>query len=354
MSQIDYNILLDMIRPLITKRDTVMREAIPAEIRLAITLRYLATGDSYASLSFLFKVSTQSISKIVPEVAKSICSALKDYIKDTGDWRVVANNFDKNWNFPHCCGAMDGKHVLIRCPQNSGSTFFNYKGTFSIVLFGVVDADYCFTYVNVGYQGRISDGGVFKNTEFGKRLEKNQLKLPKEEALPGRTLPIPYGLVADDAFPLTTNIMKPFPGEITRNSPNSIFNYRLSRARRIVENAFGLLSAVFRIFRKPLELTELEIAINVVLCCIYLHNLLRKQCSSRNIHAPFGTFDSEDASCGEIIPGSWRKTTQSDRGLQPLSSIPRKPSNDAKEVRNEFQQYFLSEEGSVQWQDKYM
>lgn len=81
MSQIDYNILLDMIRPLITKRDTVMREAIPAEIRLAITLRYLATGDSYASLSFLFKVSTQSISKIVPEVAKSICSALKDYIK---------------------------------------------------------------------------------------------------------------------------------------------------------------------------------------------------------------------------------------------------------------------------------
>ncbi|XP_037917509.1 uncharacterized protein LOC119655612 isoform X3 [Hermetia illucens] len=125
MSQIDYNILLDMIRPLITKRDTVMREAIPAEIRLAITLRYLATGDSYASLSFLFKVSTQSISKIVPEVAKSICSALKDYIKDTGDWRVVANNFDKNWNFPHCCGAMDGKHVLIRCPQNSGSTFFN-------------------------------------------------------------------------------------------------------------------------------------------------------------------------------------------------------------------------------------
>ncbi|CAD7088081.1 unnamed protein product [Hermetia illucens] len=253
-----------MIRPLITKRDTVMREAIPAEIRLAITLRYLATGDSYASLSFLFKVSTQSISKIVPEVAKSICSALKDYIKlpqDTGDWRVVANNFDKNWNFPHCCGAMDGKHVLIRCPQNSGR-------------------------------------------------------------------------------------------EITRNSPNRIFNYRLSRARRIVENAFGLLAAVFRIFRKPLELTELETAIDVVLCCIYLHNFLRKQSSSRNIHAPFGTFDSEDASCGEIIPGSWRKTTQSDRGLQPLSSIPRKPSNDAKEIRNEFQQYFLSEE--VQWQDKHM
>ncbi|CAD7084400.1 unnamed protein product [Hermetia illucens] len=315
-----------MIRPLITKRDTVMREAIPAEISLAITLRYLATGDSYASLSFLFKVSTQSISKIVPEVAKSICSALKDYIKDTGDWRVVANNFDKNWNFPHCCGAMDGKHVLIRCPQNSGSTFFKYKGTFSIVLFGVVDADYCFTYVNVGCQGRISDGGVFKNTEFGKRLEKNQLKLPKEEALPGRTLPIPYVLVAVDAFPLTTNIMKPFPGEITRNSPNRIFNYRLSRARRIVENAFGLLAAVFRIFRKPLELTELETAIDVVLCCIY------------NTCITF--YESN------LPPEIY---------THPLVLLIRKMPVVAKlyPVHGE-KRHNQTEEGSVQWQDKYM
>ena len=81
MSLEDLTTILEKIRPQISKKNTVMREAIPAEIRLAITLRYLATGDSYASLSFLFKVSKQSISYIVSETMRSINEALKDYIK---------------------------------------------------------------------------------------------------------------------------------------------------------------------------------------------------------------------------------------------------------------------------------
>jgi hypothetical protein len=68
--------------------------------------------------------------------------------------------------------------------------------------------------------------------------------------LPGSETPIPYVLVADDAFPLTSYLMKPYAGKLTKGSAKSVFNYRLSRARRIVENAFGLLSSVFRIFYK--------------------------------------------------------------------------------------------------------
>jgi hypothetical protein len=65
---------------------------------------------------------------------------------------------------------MDGKHILLQCPANSGSQFFNYKVTFNIVLFAVVDANYCFKYAHVGCQGRISDGGVFRITPFSKKL----------------------------------------------------------------------------------------------------------------------------------------------------------------------------------------
>ncbi len=81
MSPDDFSLLLEVVRGQISKQNTVMRNAIPAEIRLAITLRYLATGDSYPSLSFMFHVSKQSISEIIPETARSIKEVLQDYIK---------------------------------------------------------------------------------------------------------------------------------------------------------------------------------------------------------------------------------------------------------------------------------
>ena len=67
------------------------------------------------------------------------------------------------WQFPHCIGAIDGKHIALFSPVNSGSTYFNYKGFLSIVLLALVDADYKLTYVDIGCQGPISDGRIFKN-----------------------------------------------------------------------------------------------------------------------------------------------------------------------------------------------
>lgn len=80
MSIIDFEFLLNKIELLI-KKQTRLRIPIPPKIRLAITLRYLATGDSYRSLHYLFKVSTSAISLIVPEVCKALNTVLKDQIK---------------------------------------------------------------------------------------------------------------------------------------------------------------------------------------------------------------------------------------------------------------------------------
>lgn len=81
MSQTDFDNLLNIVLPAIAKQDTQLRKAIPARIRLAITLRYLATGDSFESLHFLFKISPQLISKIIPEVCQALNEALKEEIK---------------------------------------------------------------------------------------------------------------------------------------------------------------------------------------------------------------------------------------------------------------------------------
>lgn len=91
------------------------------------------------------------------------------------EWRTVAQGFHKQWNFPHCVGALDGKHVVIQKPGKSGLTYLNYKHTFSIVLMAVVDSGYKFMYVNVGAQGRMSDVGIFNNCQFFRAIQTNKL-----------------------------------------------------------------------------------------------------------------------------------------------------------------------------------
>ncbi|CAH2088681.1 unnamed protein product [Euphydryas editha] len=96
---------------------------IPAKIRLALTLRYLATGDSYKSLHYLFKVSTPAISQIIPEVCKAINSVLKDQIKlpqTPAEWLSIEEGFRRK--FPRCVGAIDGKHIDVRYAASAPPT----------------------------------------------------------------------------------------------------------------------------------------------------------------------------------------------------------------------------------------
>ena len=90
-----------------------------------------------------------------------------------------------------CLGAMDGKHVEIVPPPGSGSQFYNYKGDFSIVLLALVDADLKFRFVDVGTNGRISDGGVWSKSALKKAIEVNTLNIPDTQQLPGTNVLVP-------------------------------------------------------------------------------------------------------------------------------------------------------------------
>ncbi len=189
--------------------------------------------------------------------------------KTETEWKLIAHEFNTQWNFPHCIGALDGKHILIKPPPVSGSYYFNYKHTFSIVLLALVDANYKFIYVDVGCNGRISDGGVFRNSTLSGALESKTLNIPLSEHFPDENIHIPYMIVADDAFPLKDYIQKPF-GQLGLTSEKRIFNYRLSRARRVVENSFGILANRFRVFMAPISLCPEKVEIIVIACCNYL------------------------------------------------------------------------------------
>lgn len=265
------------------------------------------------------------------------------------EWKKITKVFEERWNFPHCCGAIDGKHVVLQAPIKSGSEYFNYKSTFSVVLMAMCDANYCITYVNIGSPGRMSDGGVFQNCKLSEYMENSNINFPSDDVLPGTDKVLHYVVVGDNAFPLRTNVMVPYPGTHDKGSAKRVFNYRLSRARRVIENVFGIMAAVFRIFRTPMMLCP-DKANTIIKTCVMLHNFLRRSKTSRTSYTPQGTFDDEQN--GKVIPGSWRGDNEGMTSFKPLKSVPRRSRVDAETVRQEFAHYF-STTGQVSWQNEY-
>lgn len=168
------------------------------------------------------------------------------------EWLKIANRFYKEWNFPNCLSALDGKHVAFRTKKVDGSFYFNYIQFHSLILMTLVDADYNFLYVDVGCNGRTSDGGVYNKSSLCRAVEGNLLNFRKDAISPKSTTKIAYVIVADDAFRLSNRMMKP-TGQ-RANEAEKVFNYRLSRARRVVENAFGILCNRFQILQKDINL----------------------------------------------------------------------------------------------------
>lgn len=218
--------------------------------------RYLSTGLSFKALTFDFNLGKSTISCIVFETCQVIWTILQptEMSQPTNEkWIEISKQYYLKTNFPNCLGAIDGKHIRCKNPNNSGSNFYNYKKFFSIILMAVVDSNLCFTAKDVGAYGKEGDSSVFKNCPFGKKLYSNQLNIPVPVCLPNiNDNPQPFVFIGDEAFALHINLLRPYPGRgltLTRK----VFNYRLSRARRMVECAFGVLANKWRILHTPIQ-----------------------------------------------------------------------------------------------------
>ena len=293
--------LVQLVGPFIAKKQCNSRIPIPPAERIVITLRHLASGDSQQSQSFNFRVGRATVCHIIRETCCGIWNALSNtYLRgpeSKDDWRKIANDFESQWNFQHCLGALDGKHVAMECPKNGGSCYYNYKGFHSLVLMAMCDANYCFTLVDIGSYGGDNDASIFSQSEMGIAFENRTIDIPKPEAVNGSTLP--YVVVSDEIFPLKQWLIKPSPGKVLSNQ-KLIYNYRLSRCRRTIENAFGILAARWRIFRRPIR-ASISTVEGIIKACTCLHKYLMQ--TENASYVPSGFVDAEDEA-GCIIPGS--------------------------------------------------
>lgn len=217
--------LLNRVTPLLKKQSTTMRKPLSVAEKLACTLRFLATGESYSSLQYQFRISKSSISIFIPQVCEAIYVTLKDtyllFPNTEEGWLKISNDNYKSWQFPNTIGCIDGKHIAIFNPPDSGSLFYNYKKFYSVVLLALVKHNYQFLYVNVGCQGRLSDGAVFKSSDLYRGIVSNTLNIPNPRPLPKTGDPcwdeseypkLPFLIVRDDAFQLSTHMIKPYSG----------------------------------------------------------------------------------------------------------------------------------------------
>ena len=293
--------LLERLSPRLEKEQTFMRTPLSPGLKLALTLRHFASGNTYSSMKFSWRVPHNTISIVVREVCQAIIDEYLDELitcpTTPEAWLELARRFLEKWNFPHTCGAVDGKHLACRCPPDSGSQYFNYKGFYSILLFALVDADYKFIWADLSGKGAASDAQVYNDSELKQLIDDGTIGFPDPDPLPNDNEDVPYFLVGDDAFALRPSMMKPYSRRgLTREERR--FNYRLSRARRVVENAFGILAQCFQVFLTTMQHSPETIKL-IATACMLLHNLMRTR---------YPALQNQDLDLNrDCVPGDWRQ-----------------------------------------------
>lgn len=292
----------------------------------------MATGTNFSALHFDFLMGVSTISNIIKETCDILWKVLQPKemsVPTTEDWLQISKSFYEKTQFPNCVGAVDGKHVRLECPKNSGSQYFNYKHFYSLILLAICDADYCFRIIDVGSYGKESECNVFKKSVFGKNLYADKVNFPPDKVLPGdeEGIPQPYVIVGDEAFALNKHLLRPFPGK-SLNDQRRVFNYRLSRARQNIECTFGILSNKWRIFHAPI-LASPDFAVKITKAACVLHNFVRRR----------DGFSAEDTFNCKLEDYTTKKGVGN-------------ASLEAKEVREYFVNYINSPGNILSWQNK--
>ncbi|KAJ8875935.1 hypothetical protein PR048_023843 [Dryococelus australis] len=301
--------------------------------RCVIIYRCLVAGDSMRSISYQYILVPNTVSKFFLEVCKVLWLVLMSNVftpltKEA--WRTWATEYDAKADFPRCLAAIDGKHCVVQALPGTGSQFYNYKGSYSVVLLAAVSAQYRFIMVDIGTEERSSDRDILKNSAFGRALARNELDFPPPEPISDSTELFPYVFVADEAFPLTTNMMR--PALASNDCRKYIWDFicKVAHLPTAHSGSLPLVRAIIKVTTclRNWLLTEEE----------NLQPEERKYCSSR-------TPDSVDQD-GNIIEGQWRTEVSDDNALRDLPPAMRLGSNRYSEaaanIREEYTDFFLS------------
>ena len=145
-------------------------------------------GDEQKTIATSYRLGRSTVHYITWETCEALWTDLQPLhmaIPTEDVWLDIAKEFWQRWDFPNCIGAIDGKHVKIKAPNDSGSEYFNYKKFFSLVMMVVADVRYHVTLLDVGESGHNNDAGIFGRSDIGIGLANNTLNISDRMRVPG-------------------------------------------------------------------------------------------------------------------------------------------------------------------------
>uniref|UniRef100_A0A3Q3F1G4 DDE Tnp4 domain-containing protein n=1 Tax=Labrus bergylta TaxID=56723 RepID=A0A3Q3F1G4_9LABR len=235
------------------------------EVEMLVFLYWLASATSYRVVAEAFAIPTQTVFDLVHKASKRVLAIVKRVIRfpTAAEMDRVGAGFARlagSAVFARVAGSIDGCHVRVVAPAAHEQAYLNRRLFHSIQFQAICDHRGKFLDVFVGYPGSVHDARVLRHSD----VYVHQLYPPQA-----------WFLIEDGGYPciqdpitLITPYQEPVQSPVHRR-----FNGKLSRARLVVEQAFGIMKTRWRtIFLKAMEV-RIPFAVEVITCCAVLHNL---------------------------------------------------------------------------------
>ena len=243
MSWATFEYICRLVGPAIARQNTRMRDAIPVEKRVAVSLWRLATGECYCSCGLMIGLAKPTVVKCCHEFVEAICRLQDDFIKFPSTRAEISRKiegFTEKSKVPNVVAAIDGSHIPIKTPKENHEDYFNRKHFYSYLVQGIVDSS-----------------GLFLSVATGFLME------PTMDL--GGTVIRPL-VLGDSAYILKTWLLPVIKDNGALNRDQKKFNKELSKARIVSEHAFGLLKGRWRALLKHLDEDHWRIPNTIIAC----------------------------------------------------------------------------------------
>lgn len=242
-------------------RLAVGRNPVSPELKIYVTIWYLANQETFRQLSDRFGIALSTAYEVIREMTSFLVRESSKYIKwpKPEEYPGISNEFEKFAGIKGIIGAIDGCHIRIRKPQQCPMDYYNRKKYYSVLIQGVVDHTKKFIDVSCGEPGSMHDWRVLQRTKLYENAEE-------------RNIFRDFFLLGDSAYKNNEWIVTPFKDFGNLSDQQKNFNYLHSKSRITVENAFGLLKGKFRkLF--SFDNFNIEFIINCIMAACTLHNI---------------------------------------------------------------------------------